>query len=348
MSSPNFEDAVYQDPVEAIYNTVYAPALDKFLETQWYTMSGLNALRRDSDLFAEFVAFFRAASNDREETSPPNLLAQETRLIWKLLNMCCTMDTTSEEFLGARTRPPQDVAVPTNNATRYDDMDLSTQQPTTTTQDPGFAFGELPDTTNDLNLPTISTSMTTRPLEDPTASIPSARVKALTTLIMQTPAPNLHDPPTIPDGSSVNPHSSYRNLTPLAQQLKAREDEFWSCVGRFVSAVDMAERKKVLDKARSLLDGFENRDVVFTIMRLRWLQSVGAQDVQGEPKTGVAEKDKDLAVSRVEKEFLSCMDILRHEAGLAGDDGDGLHSGIGKNVVAMRVAAMALRAFFEI
>lgn len=138
-----------------------------------------------------------------------------------------------------------------------------------------------------------------------------------------------------------------------------------------------------MHKARRLLDHYENRDVIYTIMRARWLQerrrdrdrrkeedeeegaemraAPAAEEERGrgrgreEGETGEGKQrrgdegvdgdgdangDIDMGM---EREFQSCLHILRNEAGLA-DGGDGVTTGIGTNIVAMRVAGMGVRA----
>lgn len=362
IASSQFDDSMYQESVEAIYNTVYAPALDKFLETRWYTTWGLEALRSDFKVLAEFVAFFRAASLRPEEPSPPNLLAKETRLIWNLLNMCDPVDTTPQHLSTSNMKTAVSTsggfdistdpaktsgndAASTNNGTKHEDIDLNAEQAKNTQFLTASGF----DFTN-----------TSLPFEDSTASVPSARLTALTSLLTNSPPSQSTVHPLIPRSKPHDP-GTYPSLNPLTHQLKAREDQFWSYVGRYVSAGahdNATERKTAVKRARGLLDDFENRDVVYTIMRIRWLQSL-ARDQNEEPGSGRAasvattEKQKqneaeveaevEADVNR-ERELQLCLNILKDEAGLA-DGGDGVTSGIGTNDVAMRVAGMAVRAF---
>jgi hypothetical protein len=356
--SPHFEDAIYQDPVEAIYNTIYAAALDKFLETRWYTTSGLNALRRDAQLFAEFVAFFRAASLRPEEPSPPNLLAQETRLIWNLLNMCCTSKATIQEPNDFNTdmvelmnegsgmstdpaKPYQNDAPSTNIGNRKSVINSTSQQ--------------LPDTQSDTTSESILTTTTTTTnlaSSDSTASIPSARLTALTALLTSSSPRQPPNPPPTPVFNSAGTES-HPALSPLSRQLQTRSNEFWSSVEKYASAAADAEKKAALQTARALLDGFENRDVVYTIMRMTWLQStLPPKSPRAEPlEPGVKETEEDdekeieeQAQAHMDRGRRFCIRVLENEAGLA-DGGDGVHSGIGKNLVAMRIAGMAVRAF---
>lgn len=77
------------------------------------------------------------------------------------------------------------------------------------------------------------------------------------------------------------PESSNDPTSALGQQLKAREDEFWFSIGQFVSALPVstttleasrainAIEEEHVSKCRRLLDNFENRDVLYSMMLLR-------------------------------------------------------------------------------
>ncbi len=333
---PSIEDVVYHDSVEDVYNNIYAPALDKFLETRWYTMLGLDAMRSDSKLLAEFGTFVRATSAPLEEPSRPNLLAHETRLIWNLLNMCCKGDAISVDL----DDPGGNAVVSTDGGSG-----ISTYP---STQGQSFTFGGTSHAPYHLP-PTGTTSL---PLEHPNAYTPSARLRALIALLTSSPpASQLTNEPTIPPSTPFDAHTSYPHLSQLTHQLHAREDEFWFYVGRYVDAADGddAQRETALARTRALLDGLENRDLVWTVMRVRSLE----RRAQGSQATGLkegvkereSETSKDVADEKdPKKERAFVMNVLKNEAGLA-EGGDGVTSGTGKNVVAMRIAAMALRAF---
>ncbi|KAF7508718.1 hypothetical protein GJ744_008965 [Endocarpon pusillum] len=350
------DDVVFKESVEAIYNTVYAPALDRFLETRWYTMSGLNALRMNSHVLAEFIAFVRAASLGAEESLFQSTLAQETRLIWGLVNICSGSQVSSREITKSNSelevltsrivatsgdfrRPPDnDSAVP-NSRVGHDDTQNAQH---TNTQSPP---------TNDYDAKTV---ITTFPGEDTTTFMLTARLKALCSLLTNNPAPQSSERPLIPPSSPVD--TPLRK--PLARQLQTRQDEFWFCVGRFVAAsrdadsnpdTSKAEMKTALHRARALLDGFENRDVVYTVMWMRFLQREALdrdRKSRGDAAARLAdeERDEEEKQREWEREWELCTDILKNEAGLA-DGGDGVNTGTGKNVVAMRIAGMAVAAF---
>lgn len=375
LASPDFEDAMYQDSVMAVYRAVYAPALDKFLETRWYTVSGVDALRSDLGLLAEFVAFYRAADVHADEPSPPNLLALETRLIWGLLNMCSPPDTTSgylnsserdavdtarggNDVFTHSPRPSENTNVSADDGARDEAYDRRSQRSTASREaQPVPSGGTSQAAKNSSTLRRIS--------------IPSRRLKSLTCLLTNSPpghsprGRHLTTPEPEPEPNTCSP------LGRLARQLQGRQDEFWSCVSAYVGAADHAagdrERRRAVQQAGALLDGRENRDVVYTIMRLRWLQrrkgsaataaaaaaavAAGSEESGGGAAAADPGGDGGIGTMRgpgreresesgaeVEKEIGFCMDVLRNEATVTG-------TGAGTNVVAMRVAAMATRAF---
>lgn len=365
-AAPNFEDVIYQDTVEAVYNTFYAPALNKFLETRWYTESGLDSLRRDSQLLSEFVAFFRAAEIGPEDPSPPNLLAQETRLIWNLLSMCCAPDIISPDFnspnvnMTAFTNEEDNLSAHleersghderiTNNGTEVVAVDLNTQE----------AGNERPHHSNNLTVTSII-----HQVSDSAASVPATRLKALSSLLTYPSHSQTSGYDSIKLSNPLPSHST--SSPPLTHQLQARQNDFWSSIGRYLNAsatIDEkpleaeTEIKAALSRARALLDGFENRDVVYTIMKCRSLQTATPTrripdpaldpDLGDEHETNEERKDQEAAREERKRirQWHFCIDVLKNEAALTRTEDDWVPAGVGKNVVAMRIAAMALRAF---
>ncbi len=270
---PRSDEAVYKESVETIYNTVYAPALNRFLETRWYTISGLNALRAKPHLLAEFTAFVRTASLGPEESPSQTILAQETRLTWDLLNMCSEDQESplhiTESITGGVVLTSRSIATSSDSMRPLDN-------------EFAVASSDLGQDDSQIQQPKgTQTLLTVEFNSDSAISIVGARIKVVESLLIDTPPPQISDHPLIPRSTPVDtplPNS-------LAHQLKARQDEFWFCVGRFVAAsgdagtdpvISIAEMKAALHRARTLLDGFENRDVVYTIMRMRFLQRLGA------------------------------------------------------------------------
>ena len=359
--STHSESVTYHESVEAIYNALYAPALNKFIETRWYTISGLQVLRRNSRILAEFTAYVKAATAQPNEPSPPNLLAHETRLIWYLLNLCCLKDTTfqslstsvedSDGLMNIKSAPPIHMEGPLDNDTL--DSTIATEGSNMIIDPQGSSYTQEEQTTALIEAAILANGtavVNSSTLEDSTDLVPSWRLEVLVSLLTNSSPGPTHpsNQPLILASTAHEPHSS-KSVTTLARQLKAREDEFWSCIGQYVSASFPAsqekqpqeqrlennanQKKQALYRARTLLDGRENRDVIYTIMKMRYLQSLCNASAEG-----------DKQAPDIERQWRFGMKVLRNEAGLA-DGGDGVTSGIGTNVVAMRVAAMAVRAF---
>lgn len=361
--SSHFETVTYSESVEAIYSTVYAPALDKFLETRWYTSSGLKVLQSNPRILAEFADYVKAATVQADEPSPPNILAHETRLIWHLLKLCHSSDVTSQSC-GLSTENSTGSLKPGSceftQEQRPSGNDIIT--PTTTSEKiPMAPNSQLPSyTQEDTTTTSIETAMfpietfvrDPSTLADSAHLIPAARLAAFTSLLTHSSPPSPRELPTqplIPQSTSPG-HLTHKPPTTLARQLQARETEFWSCVDRFATTSfprthqepeqeklsrHEAQRQALL-RARQLLDSRENRDLVYTIMRMRWLQSLAR------PSAAAGERDTTLLV---EGQLRLGMHLLKSEAGLADAGGDGVTSGTGTNVVAMRIAAMAVQAF---
>lgn len=381
---PAPENAIHQAAIEAIYTEVYAPALDRFLETRWYTVSGLKALRRDPHMLAEFVAFYKCAAHQSDEAPPLNLLAQETRLIWDLLNMCCTSDTLSRSFIDFTNEPIASIHTETDppaHPERLSDTNTDTTiNPSSMARDHRRPIQDPTQIASSLTSPdTAAAAATTVPSlspEDRTHLIPSARLSALTSLLTHSPLrpPHLQPQPLI---SPTPP----RNASTLTRQLHTRSLDFWSNVRHFVTAsfpdpntttttkpepepkpkptsapLPLSLRLRLrlptthpLHKCRSLLDSRENRDVIYALMRMRWLQSLSRSD-DGDDRHAQSGIHLDRKWERKwegqgewQSEWEFGMDVLRDEAGIR-HGGDGVTSGRGTNVVAMRVAAMAVRA----
>lgn len=72
------------DSVRDLYLREYAPGLDRFFETDWYTAQGLNNLLSDNDLLRYSIY---CNSRFRHAESVKGLPSIEARLIWKLTSM---------------------------------------------------------------------------------------------------------------------------------------------------------------------------------------------------------------------------------------------------------------------
>ncbi|KAI9763669.1 MAG: hypothetical protein M1835_007764 [Candelina submexicana] len=78
------------DEIRNLYNNVYAPAIDKFLEIRWFQTRGLARLLHDYKLCELFAALLHRFHNARADDHEATILTQhvEARVIWSLMTMC--------------------------------------------------------------------------------------------------------------------------------------------------------------------------------------------------------------------------------------------------------------------
>lgn len=122
-------------------------------------------------------------------------------------------------------------------------------------------------------------------------------------------------------GSTERPENS----TPptFSQQLKIREQNFWLHVGEFVCTSDADAAERILSKCRKLLDNWENRDVIYSVMLMR---HIGEKWHDKQIEEADDERDR--------KDWLAAKGFLQSEA-----------DGRAMNTVVKRFCAMALRAW---
>ena len=254
VSASSHHESQNGEALRTIYNTSFAPGLDRILETRWFSTDGYVSLASDRSLLTQFENYVAAIS------SPSSVANQEARLVWALLCMC-------------RRRPL-----------------------------PGFAGEFINDREHALD-------------GDEVAEKRLDIIEALITIrqLASNPLAESAEPP-------LNP-----SIPTLTQQLKTREQRFWLHVGEFASTsnADGDAVERILSKSRKLLDNFENRDVIYSIMLMRH----------------IGEKWHDKQIEEAEdkrdtKDWLAANGFLESEA-----------EGRAMNVVMKRFCSMALRAW---
>ena len=80
------------DEIKNIYTTVYAPHIDKFLETRWFQLRGLPRLLNDSRLCDQFACLVDRFNHQRLDDPHATAITQslEAGVIWGLMNLCRT------------------------------------------------------------------------------------------------------------------------------------------------------------------------------------------------------------------------------------------------------------------
>jgi hypothetical protein len=192
------------DEVKHLYYSIYAPGLENFLESKWFSVKGLAKLLEGKFYLEQFAAllqqFAKTSQNDQKEIQYTSSV--EARVVWALAGMVRSSAAESNGVKEFKTVP-------------------ATDDPT--------------EATNRLNV--FETLLT-------------GRVAAT-------------NPLTAPVAGSTDHH-------------RLRELEFWYTLGNFVchQYEDPAAAKEVdetLSALRNLLDGRENRDVLYSIAVVRGL-----------------------------------------------------------------------------
>ena len=78
------------DEIRAVYLAVYAPAIDKFLETSWFQQKGLFHLMANAQLIADFSALIEAFNdpNLSDPTTMAGLESFESSIVWNIMVLC--------------------------------------------------------------------------------------------------------------------------------------------------------------------------------------------------------------------------------------------------------------------
>jgi hypothetical protein len=191
------------DEVKHLYYSIYAPGLENFLESKWFSVKGLAKLLEGKFYLEQFAAllqqFAKTSQNDQKEIQYTSSV--EARVVWALASMVRTAAAES----------------------------------------------------NGVNVKTVPAT------DDPTEA--TNRLNVFETLLTGRVAAS--NPLTAPIAGSTDHH-------------RLRELEFWYTLGNFVchQYEDPAAAKEVdetLSALRNLLDGRENRDVLYSIAVVRGL-----------------------------------------------------------------------------
>ncbi|CBF81722.1 putative C6 finger domain protein [Aspergillus nidulans FGSC A4] len=193
------------EEIQAVFLATYAPAIDRFFETRWFSEKALSHLLANAQLMAEYSALIEAFNGN---LSDPNVLARlesfEASVVWSTMTLCRHVMNVS-----SGSQPDYDL--------------LATSK----------------------RLDVIEAMITGDHLDsNPLAQFPTRQ-----------PAAN---PPSLPD------------------QLMQRQLDFWSAIGHFLTLHDneasaAKEIDDTLGRCRTLLDTYENRDVIYSIAIARHL-----------------------------------------------------------------------------
>ena len=203
--APQEPNATSVDETKHLYYSIYAPGLENFLETKWFSVKGLNKLLGDKSLMALFGSLLLQFQKPNTETKEVIYTASvEARVVWAL---ACNVQAGAAELNGSK--------------------------PT----------GLVP------------------PADDPVEA--THRLSVFEALLTGKVAN--HNPLTQPVPGSTDHH-------------RLRELEFWYTLANFVCLREddpnsVKDIDDTLTALRSLLDGRENRDVLYSIAVTRALGS---------------------------------------------------------------------------
>lgn len=86
--------AATKDEIQKIWLAVYAPGIDKFLETRWFGMRGLAHLMENSRLCSQFAAVISRFTTQPDPADPNNYhhyyvtQSLEATVIWSMMGLC--------------------------------------------------------------------------------------------------------------------------------------------------------------------------------------------------------------------------------------------------------------------
>ncbi|RLM00442.1 hypothetical protein CFD26_104494 [Aspergillus turcosus] len=253
------------EEIKAVFLATYAPAIDRFFETRWFSEKALGHLLANAQLMAEYSALIDAF-NDRN-LNDPNVVAQlesfEASVVWSTMTLCRHVMNVS-------------------NGNHGKDFELLATSS---------------------RLDVIEALITGEHLErNPLAQWPVPEPAA--------------DPPTLPD------------------QLMRRALDFWSSIGHFLTLHDNeASSAKEIDdtlaRCRTLLDTYENRDVIYSIAIARHIGQRWADFPHSLPQH-ITTNEKDAGAK-----LYVAQKFLEQEA-----------SGKGTTQVVKRICGMVVRSWY--
>lgn len=91
LTLPSSVSGPVYDEIKRIYTTLYAPGIDRFLETRWFTSRGLSYVLADVRLceqFAALISRFAIASQPGDYDTVAATQSLEASVVWSLMGVC--------------------------------------------------------------------------------------------------------------------------------------------------------------------------------------------------------------------------------------------------------------------
>ena len=117
-----------KDQMKQIWSTVYAPGIDKFLETTWYVSRGEAHLLANQKMCEQFVSLiYRFQAIPQNDPNYPLHLATtyslEAKMIWQMISMCRTVASPAKSEGAPEAKvDPEDVKDGLNDAVKRMDI----------------------------------------------------------------------------------------------------------------------------------------------------------------------------------------------------------------------------------
>ncbi|EPE10551.1 negative acting factor [Ophiostoma piceae UAMH 11346] len=335
------------DDITKAFYEVYVPGLSSFFETTWYNLkpggssNPVTLLLNNEPLMKLLASFMASAAQVSTRDLAANEMkaasAIELRVIWALATLAYTVPATAiitnpNQPYGSSGALPDDNAISASDArSRLAVVDAllsgrSEFSPSTTASTTASGF---------LATPAASASSSVSPSSGSPG--PSSPAPASSATSASTPTPQ--------HPYTANPCMGQARAS---DQSRVREYKFWWWLGQFVQLHQasskgkenrLREREHALARMRSLLDGRENRDVLYSVAVLREMASrtPAGFDMSSATILNLDESDprNKLAVA---------VKFIRSEAQLPGANGG---SGGGSTNVVRRFAQIAVRALIH-
>ena len=310
LPAPTAIPEAMQKEMIQIYTTVYAPAIDKFLEVNWYASRGEKHFLANGPLCDLFMNLIPRFTVDPRDPGYPQYCAAtmslEASVIWALMGMCRTAAVAPALSSTEGEQTASDSSVKAEPAFDEEDVKEGVQ----------FAVKRL------------------------------EILEALLTGEYLAPD-SVDDNPLLDHNTNNGGRDSggarTNGNTPFSDQLKAREVSFWGLIHAFLTLRDdeAATAKEIDDAitaARGLLDSRENRDVIYSIVIARHLGNRLAEATPAGKDGGKPEQPQLQPENNDEEDAKTKLSVairfLEDEAG-----------GKGTNQIVQRVSGMATRSW---
>jgi hypothetical protein len=279
-SVPNLES------IRMVYDIAFAPSLDKFLESsnQWFTLHGFDLLASNRTLLGLMLAYLTLVStnHDKPINANPTLVSQEARVTWAMLGLCTTPTPSNQpddeaDILARRYRTVESILT-------GEPLEPSTLPGAATMSLSEFVHQESDDNDSSVNMDITTGMNSLSPVN--TFSTTSASFPQSSNLL--DPLQQLHHQQLSQMHADMLLAAPTVSPSPFNAQVARRTHDFWSTLESIATSQTedgtdpITGRRPPLNTAtplipqlRSLLDGKEQRDILYATCLLGWGPSDG-------------------------------------------------------------------------